>query len=67
MLAYDVQVNNRTSRPRAFYALYFGPNVGGTGHSVLKLSIKQMIITLSCKPVSMPDNVSTVVNQMGKD
>ena len=67
VLAYDVQANNKTLKLRAFYALYIGPNDGGTGHSVLKLSIKKMIITSRCKSVPMPDNVIKVVNQMGKD
>ena len=67
VLAYDVRANNKTSRPRVFYTLYIGPNDGGTGHSVFKLSTKQMIITPRCKPVPMPDNVIEVVNKIGKD
>ena len=31
VLAYDIQSNNKTSKPRAFYALYIRPNDGGTG------------------------------------
>ena len=38
VLAYVLQSNNNKSQPRAFYALYIGPNDGGTGHSVFKLS-----------------------------
>ena len=38
VLEYDVLSNNKTSKPRAFYALYIGLNDGGTGHSVFKLS-----------------------------
>ena len=45
VLAYDVLSNNKTSKPRTFYTLYIGPNDGGTGHSVFKLSSKKMIIT----------------------
>ena len=45
VLTYDVQSNNKASKPRAFYALYIGPNDGGTGHSVFKLSMKSMIVT----------------------
>ena len=45
VLAYDVKSDNKTSKPRAFYALYIGPNDGGTGHSVFKLSTKSMIVT----------------------
>jgi len=67
VLAYDVQFNNKTSKPRALYALYIGPNDGSTGHSVFKLSTKNMITTPRCKPVPMPDNVIEVVNQMRKD
>ena len=67
VLAYDVRVNNKTSRPKAFYALYIGPNDGGTSHSVFKLSTKQIIITPRCKPVPMPGNVIDAVNKMRED
>ena len=67
VLAYDVQWNNKTSTLRVFFALYIGPNDGGTGHSVFKLSTKSMIVTTRCKPIPMPGNVIEVVNQMGKD
>ena len=32
VLAYDVKSDNKILKPRAFYALYIGPNDGGTGH-----------------------------------
>ena len=67
VLTYDVQASNKTSKPRAFYTLYIGLNYGGTGHSVFKLSIKNMIITPRYKPIPMPDDVIEVVNQMEKD
>ena len=67
VLAYDAPSNNKTSKPRAFYALYIEPNDGGTGHLVFKLSTKSMIITPICKSVPMPDNVIKVVNQMRED
>ena len=67
VLAYDLKSNNKTSKPRAFYPLYIGPNDRGTGHSVFKLSTKAMIVTPRCKPIPMPDNVISVVNQMGVD
>ena len=64
---YDARANNKTSQPREFYTLYIEPNSGGTGHSVCKLSTKQIIITPRCKPVPMSDNVIKVVNKIGKD
>ena len=67
VLAYDVLSNNKMSKPRAFYALYIGPNDGGTGHSVFKLSTKSMIVTPKCKPIPMPDTVIEMVNQIGED
>ena len=67
MLTYDVLSNNKTSKPRAFYALYIGPNDGGTGHSVFKLEAKKMIIIPRCKLIPMPDDVIEVANQMGED
>ena len=67
VLAYDLLSNKKTSKIRAFYALVIGPNDGGTGHPVFKLSIKKMIITPRCKPIPMPDDVIEVINQMGED
>ena len=67
VLAFDVKSNNKTLKPRAFYALYIGPNDGGTGHSVFKLPTKTMIVTPRCKTISMPNNVISLVNQMGVD
>ena len=67
VLAYDVQSNNKTLKPRKFYAPYIRPNDGGTGHSVFKLSTTSMIVTPRCKLVLMPGNVIEVVNQMGED
>ena len=40
VMAWDVKANNKTSRPRVFYALYIGPNNSGTSHSVFKLLTK---------------------------
>ena len=45
VMAYDVKASNKTLRPIAFYALYIGSNDGSTGHSVLNLSTKSMIVT----------------------
>ena len=67
VLVYDVLSSNKTSKPRTFYTLYMGPNDGGTGYSVFKLSTKNMIITPRCKPIPMPDNVIEEVNLMGED
>ena len=66
VMAYDVTSSNDTTKPRAFYALYIGPNDGGTGHKVFKLGTKKMITTPKCKPVPMPDDVIKVVNDMGR-
>ena len=66
VMAYDVTANNKTTRPRAFYALYIVPNDSGTGHQVFKLASKRLVTTPKCKHVPMPDDVIEVVNDMGK-
>ena len=66
VMAYDVTANNKTTIPRAFYALYIGPNNSSTGHQVFKLLSKRLVTTPKCKPVPMPDNVIQVVNDMGE-
>ena len=67
VLAYDVKSDNKISKPRAFHALYIGPNDAGVSHSVFKISTKKMILTPRCKPIPMPDNVIKIINQMGED
>ena len=67
VLAYDVKSNNKTLKPRAFYALYIEPNDEGTSHSVFKLSTKAMITTPRCNSIPMPDDMISIVNQMGVD
>ena len=32
VMVYDVTADNKTTTPRAFYALYIGPNNSGTDH-----------------------------------
>ena len=67
VLAYDVKSDNKTSKPRAFHALYIGHSDTGTGHSVFKLSTKKMIVIPRCKPIPIPDDVIEVINRMGED
>ena len=55
VIAYDVTANNKTMIPRAFCALYIGPNDSGTGHQVFKLSLKWLVTLPKCKPVPMPE------------
>ena len=57
VLAYGVLSNNKTSKPRVFYTLYVGPNDGGTGHSVFKLSTKKLIVTPRCEPIPMSEDI----------
>ena len=37
VMAYNVTSSNKSTDPRAFFALYIGPNDSGTGHTVLSL------------------------------
>ena len=37
VMAYDVTADNKTTTPRAFYALYIVHNDSGTGHQVFKI------------------------------
>ena len=67
VLAYNVTSNNKTSKLRAFYALYIGPNNAGTGHSVFKLGTNSMIVKPRCKPIPMSNDVIQLIKQMGKD
>ena len=66
VMAYDTASDNKTTTPRAFYALYIGPNDGGTGHRVYKLSNKEVITTPKCKPVPTPGDVIEAVNEIGR-
>ena len=64
VMTYNVTDNIKTTIPRAFYALFMGPNDSGNGHQVFKLLLKQLVTTPKWKPVPIPDNVTQVVNDM---
>ena len=66
VMVYNVTASNKTTHPRAFYALYIGPNDSGTGHIAFKLSTKQLVTTHIYKPVPMPEDVITAVNEIGR-
>ena len=66
VMAYNVTSSNKTTDPRAFFALYIGPNDSGTGHIVFKLGTKRLVTTPKCKPKPMAEDVVEVVNEMGK-
>ena len=53
VMAYDVTSNNMTAHPRTFFALYIRPNDSGTGHTVFKLTLKQLVTTPNRKPKPM--------------
>ena len=36
-MAYNVTASNKITHPKAFFALYIGPNDSGSGHIVFKL------------------------------
>ena len=65
-MAYDVTTDNKTTTPRAFYALYIGPNDSGTGHQVFTLMTRRMVTTPKCKPIPISDDVIEVVNDLGE-
>ena len=56
-MAYDIKASNKTLHQRKFYALFIEPNDGGTGHSVFRLSTKQLLTTPKCEHVPMPEDV----------
>ena len=61
VMAYDVTSSNKTIDPRAFFALYIGPNDSGTGHTVFKLTTKRLVTTLQCKPKPMAEGVPKII------
>ena len=56
----------KTTDLRVFFALYIEPNDSGTGHTVFKLSTKQLVTTPKCKPKPMAEDVVKVVTEMSK-
>ena len=66
VMVYDVTADNKTTIPRAFYALYIGPNNSGTCNQVFKLSTMRIVTSLKCKSIPMPDNIIEVVNDLGR-
>ena len=57
VMTYNVKASNKPLLVRKFYAFYIGPNDSSTGHSVFKLWTKQLLTTVKCKPVFMPEDV----------
>ena len=66
-MAYELTSNNMTAHPRAFFALYIGPNDSGTGHTVFKLTMKRLVTTPLCNPKPMAEDIVTTVNDIGKE
>ena len=64
-MVYDVATNNMTAHPRAFFALYIGPNNSGTSHTVFKLSTKRLVTTPKLKPKPMAEDIIIIVNNIG--
>ena len=50
VMAYDVTANNKTTIPRAFFALYIGPNNIGTGNQLFKLLSKRLVLRPNANP-----------------
>ena len=63
-MAYNVTASNNTTNPRAFFALYIGPNDSPSGHIVLKLLTKRLVTTTKCKPKPIAADIIAVVNKM---
>ena len=66
VMAYEVTSSNKTTDPRAFFALYIRPNDSGTGHIVFKLAMKRLVTTQKCKPKPTAEDVVKVINEIGK-
>ena len=66
VMVYNVTSSNKTTDPRAFFALYIRPNDNGTGLIVFKLATKRQVTTPKCKAKPMAKDVVEVVNEMGK-
>ena len=65
VIAYNVTSNNMIAHSRVFFALYTRLNDSGTGHTVLKLSSKQLVTTPKCKPKPMAEDIISLVNDIG--
>ena len=66
VMACNVTASNKTTHPRAFFALYIGPSDSGTSHIVFKLAIKRLVTTPKCKSKPMAEDIVTLVNEMGE-
>ena len=64
VMAYNVTSSNKTIDPRAFFALYIGPNDSGNGHAAFKLTMKRLATILKCKPKPMAKDVVKVFDDL---
>ena len=65
VVAYDNKVENRTLRPRVFYALYVRPNDDGNGHLIYRLSMDQILVTKEYQSVPVPEDLIEAINETG--
>ena len=66
VMAYNVTSSNKTTDPRAFFALYIGPNDSGTGHTIFKLATKRLVMISKCKPKPVTKDLVKVDKNIGK-
>ena len=68
VIAYDDKANDKTSKPREFFALYISPSDNGTDYILFELKTKKVVSTPKCIPKPMTEDSSVkIVIEMGKE
>ena len=63
VIAYDDKVQNKTLRPRVYYALYIRPSNNSNGHLIYRLSIDQILVTKEYLSLLEPKDLIETINE----
>mmetsp|Transcript_55032 Transcript_55032/g.61536 ORF Transcript_55032/g.61536 Transcript_55032/m.61536 type:complete len:406 (+) Transcript_55032:52-1269(+) len=63
VVAYDNRIENKTLRPRVFYALYVRPNNDDNRHLIYRLSTDQKLVTKEYQSVPVPEDLIEAISK----
>ena len=62
-IAYDINTESNTLRPRIFYVLYIGPNDNSKDYLIYKLSMDQILVTIKYQSVPVPEDLIEAIRK----
>ena len=62
-MAYNTNAGHNTLHPRTLYVLCIRLNDNGISHLIVKLSKKQILVTIKYQTVPVPEDLIEVINE----